>query len=99
VKTSVREDELSIELALSRTLSNDRSDDCGIMRTAKARQYAASCEEPGAQKLGLSVSVPVGGAIVRYLLQRLDQDAPEPVAAVQVHADELETNFIDARTA
>src|SRR5208282_3710031 len=46
-----------------------------------------------------SSAVPFGRAILRDFLQRLDQNAAEAIAAVEIHADELETDFIDAGTA
>jgi len=53
----------------------------------------------GAPALDFSFAVPFGGAIVGDFLQGLDEDAAEAVAAVEVHADELETDFIDAGAA
>ena len=49
--------------------------------------------------LPFSFSVPVGGVIVGDFLQSFDQHAAEAIAAVEVHADEFEADFIDASAA
>src|SRR5277367_910886 len=49
--------------------------------------------------LDLPLPIPVGGVVVGHFLQGLDQDAAQAIAAVQVHADELEADFVDAGAA
>src|ERR1700722_12457256 len=52
-----------------------------------------------AASLGLAFPVPRRGAMVRNSLQGLDQYSAQPVAAVEVHADKLEPDFIDTGAA
>src|SRR6266852_2911092 len=45
--------------------------------------------------LGLAFAVPGAGAVFGSLLGSFNQDTTQAVAAVEVHADELEADFVD----
>lgn len=49
--------------------------------------------------LDFSFAVPVGDAIVGKFLQGFNQDAAQAIAAVEIHTDEFEANFVDTGAA
>ena len=47
--------------------------------------------------LYLAIAIPVRTAVLRGPLESLDEDAPQAIAAIQIHGDELKADFIHPR--
>jgi hypothetical protein len=65
------------------------------------RSTQSFSENLGAEsrQLNFAFPIPVRRAVIGNFLQGFDQDSPQPVAAVEIHTDEFESNLVHTSAA